>query len=1097
MRSQDAAAAAQASWLEMSEVSQRIILKPAGFTPEQASRLAQELAAAVDLQNKLAETSPYVLRFISDVQETERAFIVEHEPARPLPIEHLLDPNAASADPKALLRITSAIFDTLQVAHGTVDPRPVVHGGLCPGVLLTSPGGIEKVTDFGFAAAIYAALGAESYLNLAVGPGKRGSPEERATGVWEVLDRQVVDRADRLCSFIDPEKYAGRMYQGFEPPSDIIAAGFILHLLAEHRHPYFEDDPDAHRIVEVAEYMAMGTATRARRADLRESSEPAVRAWCELVSRMIERFPQNRPTAGDVLTGLKQAGLVIEPPKPEVITKKRAAVVVAAVALIVVIGAIGYGVSRPSPKRPVPVPAEPVFAQDEHPDGQTLANGQGATPVENTKPPVAPVKPATQPNTGANAESPATSPPSVRSIFFDRKWVNSAGSTTCTVVFSEAVTTPENGIVAAPRLPSVGKPAPVGRAVSSNGESLAQTWTTVISNCEGSGPLSVRIRRGSVRNAAGIANAADSDEATLIVDNTPPEPGAIALVMSGEKSLWPASQPATTLLPVTNRPVRIAYAGAKDAEGGSGLKGVELRSRRKGDKDWKVLPEREWDFGEKAAQAGGVNANPDGEFEFSLRATDNAGNSGESVPISILYDKTRPDVTDVKVQPGPGSEKGRIDLIITAVDPVPASEVEAVWVEVPRDSAEARSVEKAGGQWTAQLTVAEGLKSDKLSAVVYARDRAGNVSDRKSVDVPVQNDRRALEDWLLALADETGTKLSEAPPRTAVPVRSETAAGILREVSRLKWTGKWSASDSLPVAALQDRTAKLKTELANRIDKTPKIAPTRFIEYFWGSTRLHAILWFGDEARPRAWYVRLADEKPASAPTPVPKLSDVKGAIEKATQDGNLSESRQAAGLSLGDVILGPIVGTAGFFTSQDGSIGVAAAPDGPLVWLPLPYLPFPPTGISLEKVALPLGKYSLNPSEQVPTTRPPSLNQLADLCARECFGTPTAIWTLVSLGSPPASLSSDDRTADKRWGLSGMRDEDKPLAPCLQVRVLTLNTERAYEGRSGSAANPPTDNETAQWSLPTDAGFWAGRLRRIDDADGQPWAILVSSPVE
>ena len=50
-------------------------------------------------------------------------------------------------------------------------------------------------------------------------------------------------------------------------------------------------------MLEMAEYMAMGTATRARRKELRESSDPAVRRWCDLVAKMIDRLPQNRPAA--------------------------------------------------------------------------------------------------------------------------------------------------------------------------------------------------------------------------------------------------------------------------------------------------------------------------------------------------------------------------------------------------------------------------------------------------------------------------------------------------------------------------------------------------------------------------------------------------------------------------------------------------------------------------------------------------------------------------------------------------------------------------------------------------------------------------------
>jgi hypothetical protein len=275
----------------------RIVLKPAGLSENERSRLAELLSDAVELQAQLAARSPHILQFVGAIREKEHAFVIEHEPAQPFPVQALFAPDRPKAEPTELLRTAVALIDVLRVAHGMQGPRPAVHGGLCPGVLLMSRDGVEKVSDFGFAPAICAALGPERYLNLAVGPTGEGAGEDVITGAWEVLPPAVLDRDDRICSFIDPEKYATRLYQSFEPGSDIVAAGFILHLMAEHRHPYFHDDPEAHRMMEVAEYMAMGTATRARRKDLRESTDPATQLWCELVGKMIDRLPQNRPSA--------------------------------------------------------------------------------------------------------------------------------------------------------------------------------------------------------------------------------------------------------------------------------------------------------------------------------------------------------------------------------------------------------------------------------------------------------------------------------------------------------------------------------------------------------------------------------------------------------------------------------------------------------------------------------------------------------------------------------------------------------------------------------------------------------------------------------
>ncbi|MHC4233741.1 MAG: hypothetical protein ACYSUQ_01360 [Planctomycetota bacterium] len=206
-----------------------------------------------------------------------------------------------------MLRVAAALFDALRASHSPDQRRPGTHGGLCPGVLLTTADGIDKVSDFGVAPAICKVLGVDSYVNLAAGPGPRDAAEPDATGTWEVLASDEFEREDRVCSFIDPEKYGNRVLGSFEPGSDIIAAGFILHLLAEHQHPYlFSVDPEAHRLVEMSEYMAEVRYNGARRQDLRESTDPAIRAWCELVAKMLARLPQERPSSGELAHALGQ-----------------------------------------------------------------------------------------------------------------------------------------------------------------------------------------------------------------------------------------------------------------------------------------------------------------------------------------------------------------------------------------------------------------------------------------------------------------------------------------------------------------------------------------------------------------------------------------------------------------------------------------------------------------------------------------------------------------------------------------------------------------------------------------------------------------------
>ena len=205
----------------------RVILKPPRLTDAQASLLAKRLASAVDHHQQLASHSRHVLQLIGGLEEDEDSFFVEHEPAEALAIERLFDQRLGAGEAE-LLDATVAILHALRTAQ-RADP-PTVHGGLCPGVILANSQGIVKVADFGVAPAMCRALGQESYLNLAAGarPGEPG-----VTGVWEVLPAEVADRDDRICAFIDPEKYACGSYESFDAGGDIIAAGIILYLLAE------------------------------------------------------------------------------------------------------------------------------------------------------------------------------------------------------------------------------------------------------------------------------------------------------------------------------------------------------------------------------------------------------------------------------------------------------------------------------------------------------------------------------------------------------------------------------------------------------------------------------------------------------------------------------------------------------------------------------------------------------------------------------------------------------------------------------------------------------------------------------------------------
>jgi len=295
----------------MPEPPQRVILKPPDAPAERIARLADALREAISVQNRLAAKSPYILRFVDALEEQPEAFVVAHEPATPLETTALFDRQAAPIGPELLVRAAHALAEALAAAHApAAGGRPFVHGGLCPGVILTDPDGLYKVTDFGFAPAICKALGVDSYLNLAVGVPSPQTADRyggMCTAVWEVLPPEVMDRDDRLCAFIDPDKYGSEALTSFEPGSDIIAAGLILYLLAERRHAYLFAEPEAHRVVDMARAMGWGVPYAITRKDLREAVDAGVRAWCELVPRMLARLPAERPSAAELVQKLASA----------------------------------------------------------------------------------------------------------------------------------------------------------------------------------------------------------------------------------------------------------------------------------------------------------------------------------------------------------------------------------------------------------------------------------------------------------------------------------------------------------------------------------------------------------------------------------------------------------------------------------------------------------------------------------------------------------------------------------------------------------------------------------------------------------------------
>lgn len=288
----------------MPDEPRRVILRPPQATADQWAELQQAVADAVSLQGRLAAKSPYVLQFTGPLQAQDDALFVPHEPATPWTPRELFDTGQPPAPWEQLVTITAALLDALAAAHApSGGVRPTVHGGLCPGVLLTGGDGLVKLTDFGFAPAVAKVFGADGYVNLAAGPGS--AEHSAASGVWEVVPGDVIDRDDRVCAFVDPDKYGQAALTTFEAGSDVIAAGFLLRLLAEHRHPYLFYEPDAHRVVDMAQMMSFGVPVPLGREDLARSERGDIKAWCDLVAAMVARLPSERPPVGELLRRLK------------------------------------------------------------------------------------------------------------------------------------------------------------------------------------------------------------------------------------------------------------------------------------------------------------------------------------------------------------------------------------------------------------------------------------------------------------------------------------------------------------------------------------------------------------------------------------------------------------------------------------------------------------------------------------------------------------------------------------------------------------------------------------------------------------------------
>ncbi|MBX3394904.1 MAG: hypothetical protein KF841_06015 [Phycisphaerae bacterium] len=293
----------------MPKIHRRVILTPPDLTDAVRADLERSLRAALDFQNNIAASSHHGLRLFSTLRQDDRGYYFDHEPAAPIDLKFFFRRDADELALDELLAAAFALAESLRIAHGS-GGTGAVHGGLCPGVLLRSKDGIWKVADFRIAPILCDSLGVDRFLNLAVGPAKSSEPDVILTGRWEVLDESEYERDDRICAFVDPEKYAAALEQGeraiatFEAGSDIIAAGNLIALLAQRIHPFLSELDDGHRILDVSRMMASTVPLGIQRADLSNATDADLRRFAERLTRMLERKPINRPRAAELAESL-------------------------------------------------------------------------------------------------------------------------------------------------------------------------------------------------------------------------------------------------------------------------------------------------------------------------------------------------------------------------------------------------------------------------------------------------------------------------------------------------------------------------------------------------------------------------------------------------------------------------------------------------------------------------------------------------------------------------------------------------------------------------------------------------------------------------
>lgn len=224
-------------------------------------------------------------------------YAVEEEDGLPVIVMEYLDGRplskaiAESIPPDVAVRYGRQIAAGLAAAH----QEQVVHGDLKPANIMITADGRVKILDFGLARSERAARATSEGASKKTELGDRSLED---AGLAETVEHEtamsVAETAVRgTPAYMSPEQASGRISTS---PSDIFSLGIVLFEMLTGRQPFGDRKP-----IEVVTYL--------QSADIGPSLVSQVEpCYQTLLSRMLQRDPESRPSAAEVSQELAAMG---------------------------------------------------------------------------------------------------------------------------------------------------------------------------------------------------------------------------------------------------------------------------------------------------------------------------------------------------------------------------------------------------------------------------------------------------------------------------------------------------------------------------------------------------------------------------------------------------------------------------------------------------------------------------------------------------------------------------------------------------------------------------------------------------------------------